>query len=179
MKRLAPTAALIALLSACRASPAPETAPAPAPAVTETAPAPVLVPVPVPVPVPETAAAGQVPHAFRCRGNEPSWTLDIDAGGALHKTPEAEVALLGALRANNGGSFAFRGAPDGSPEDEVSALITPGQCFDTLADGPASPFNVQASFADGAVASGCCSVEYGIDPAAAPAAEAGGKPAAD
>ena len=173
MKRLALTAALVALLSACRASPAPETAPAPAPAVTETAPA------PVPVPAPETAAAGEVPRAFRCRGNEPSWTLDIDAGGALHKTPEAEVALLGALRANNGGSFAFRGAPDGSQEDEVSALITPGQCFDTLADGPASPFNVQASFADGAVASGCCSVEYGIDPAAAPDAEAGGKPAAD
>lgn len=172
MKRLALTVSLVALLSACKAPPAPPAPEATAPAATtDTAPA----------PAPETKQSlpGQVPRAFLCRGNEPFWALDIHAGGALLKTPEAETGLLGELKANNGGSFAFRGAPDGSPEDEVSALIAPGQCFDTMADGPAMPFSAQASFADGAVASGCCSVEYGIDLAAAPQADAGTKPASD
>lgn len=170
MKRLALTASLVALLSACNAPPAP-----PAP---EAAPAPETTQ-PAPAPAPVEASPGQVPRAFLCRGNEPFWALDIHASGALLKTPEAETELLGELRANNGGSFAFRGAPDGSPEDEVSALIAPGQCFDTMADGPATPFSAQASFANGVVASGCCSVEYGIDLAAAPEADAGAKPATD
>jgi uncharacterized membrane protein len=175
MKRLALTASLVLWLSACSAPPAPEAAPEAAPA-----PAPEVTAAAAPsAPAPDAAAAGQVPRAFLCRGNEPSWTLDINAGGAVHKTPDAEIALLGELRANSGGSFAFRGAPDGSPEDEVSALITPGQCFDTLADGPASPFSVQASFDDGLVATGCCSVQYGIDLDAAPQADAAGKPGDD
>lgn len=175
MKHLVLTLALLATLAACKAPPAPpapETAPAPA------APAPVT-PAPVPVAEPTPPVPGHVPRAFVCRGNEPFWRLDIDAGGARLRTPEADIALLGELKANNGGSFAFRGAPDGSPEEEVSALITPGQCFDTMADGPAMPFNVQAGIAEGVVASGCCSVEYGIDLAAAPEAQAGTKPTSD
>lgn len=170
MKRLALTASLLAVLAACQAPPAPpapELAPVPEPAE------------PAPIAAPAEPSPGQVPRAFLCRGNEPFWALDIHPGGALLKTPEAEIELLGELRANNGGSFAFRGAPDGSPEEPVSALIAPGQCFDTMADGPAMPFSAQASFADGAVASGCCSVEYGIDLASAPEAEAGTKPATD
>lgn len=171
MKRLALTVSLLALLSACKAPPAPPAPEAPAaPEATQAA---------APEAAPVEASPGQVPRAFLCRGNEPFWALDIHASGALLKTPEAETELLGALKANNGGSFAFRGAPDGSPEEAVSALIAPGQCFDTMADGPAMPFSVQASFADGAVASGCCSVEYGIDLAAAPEADAGAKPASD
>ena len=172
MQRLALTVSLLALLSACGAPPsAPTPEAAPAPAVTQAG--------ATPAPAPVEATEGQVPRAFLCRGNEPFWALEIDARGALLKTPEAETELLGELKANNGGSFAFRGAPDGSPEEEASALITPGQCFDTMADGPAMPFNVQASFAGGAVASGCCSVEYGIDLDSAPQAEAGTKPATD
>jgi uncharacterized membrane protein len=177
MKRLALTLTLLATLAACKAPPAP---PAPPAAPAPTAPASVAPdPAPAPAAAPAVASPGHVPRAFVCRGNEPFWRLDIDAGGARLRTPEADIALLGGFKANSGGSFAFRGAPDGSPEDEVSALITPGQCFDTLADGPAMPFNVQASFAEGVVSSGCCTVEYGIDLAAAPEAEAGAKPASD
>lgn len=174
MKRLALTVSLLALLSACKAPPAPPepgAEAAPAPAQTQPAAPPEAAPV--------DASPDQVPRAFLCRGNEPFWALDIHAGGALLKTPDAETELLGELKANNGGSFAFRGAPDGSPEEAVSALVAPGQCFDTMADGPAMPFSVQASFADGVVASGCCSVEYDIDLAAAPEASAGAKPAED
>ncbi len=172
MKPLVLTMSLLALLAGCRQPPAatePEAAP---PAAATQAQAAAAAPK-------AEARAGQVPRAFSCRGNEPSWALEINAGVALLTTPEAETELLGELKANAGGSFAFRGAPDGSPEDEVSALVTPGQCFDTMAGGPAMPFNAQASFAEGQVASGCCSVEYGIDLAAASEAAAGAKPASD
>ena len=175
MQRLALTVCLAAALAACRAPPAPpapESTPAaaPAPAVAEPA---------APAKPSDAAGPARVPRTFQCRGNEPSWALDINAGGALLKTPDAEIALLGELKANPGGSFAFRGAPDGSPEEEVSALMVPGQCFDTMADGPATAYSVQASLADGQVASGCCSVELGIDLAAAPEADAGAKPVSD
>ena len=173
MKRLALTVSLLALLCACGAPPAPPAPPAPE------APTPPVADEPAPAPATAPADTGQVPRAFLCRGNEPFWALDVHASGGLLKTPDAEIELLGQLKANNGGSFAFRGAPDGSPEDEVSALIAPGQCFDTMADGPALPFSAQASFADGAVASGCGAVEYGLDLDAAPLAQAGDKPATD
>ena len=168
MKRLALPATLIALLAACG------DAPPPAPAPTPVAP-------PQAAPAQETppATPGQVPRAFLCRGNEPFWSLDIQATGAMLKTPDAETELVGELKANPGGSFAFRGAPDGSPEEEASALISPGQCFDTMADGPAMPFTAQVSLAGGQVTSGCCSVEYGLDLAYAPQADAGIKEAND
>ena len=135
MKRLVLTVSLLALLGACRESSAP---PAPGPA-----PAPAVSPAEAtPDATPAQPAGDQVPRAFLCRGNEPFWALDISGGTALLKTPEAEIELLGELKASAGGSFAFRGAPDGSPEDEVSALVAPGQCFDTMADGPAMPFSV-------------------------------------
>ncbi|MBW8368473.1 MAG: hypothetical protein K0M70_11540, partial [Arenimonas sp.] len=172
MKRLALSVTLLALLGACR-EPAVPTAPeAPPPPAREQTEAPTASPS-------GPAEPGQVPRAFLCRGNEPFWALDIHANGALLKTPDAETELLGELKANQGGSFAFRGAPDGSPEEAVSALIVPGQCFDTMADGPALPFSAQASLPGGEVASGCCSVEYGLDLANAPEANAGTKDAAD
>ncbi len=170
MKRLALSLTLLALLGACRETPAP--------AAPDAAPAPPQANAPTPAPVPADAP-GQVPRAFLCRGNEPFWALDMHAAGALLKTPDAETELQGELKANAGGSFAFRGAPDGSPEDEVSALVTPGQCFDTMADGPALPFSAQVSLVGGQVASGCCSVEYGLDLANAPQADAGSKDASD
>lgn len=181
MKCPATTVFLLILLTACGApnAPGPDSgaevdtapmapAPEPAPSVAPAAPA-----------APAVPAAGQVPRTFLCRGNEPSWAMEVNDGMALLRTADAEIALLGDLKANTGGSFAFRGAPDGSPEDEVMALIAPGQCFDTVAGGPAMPFSAQASFAGGQVASGCCSVEYGIDLTGAPLADAGAKPDTD
>lgn len=169
MKRLAVAVPLLLCIAACSEPPAPPES--------EATPPPVAAAADVPAAdVPPAPEAGQVPRAFLCRGNEPFWALDINAAGALLKTPEAETALTGELKANDGGSYAFRGAPADLPEESVSALIIPGQCFDTMADGPAMPFSTQASFADGAVAGGCCTVEYGLDLAAAPQAEAEGKP---
>lgn len=154
MKRFAATLFLFALLAACQPSPsAPEPAPAPAPTAAPAA----AEPEPAAA-VPETEP-GDAPRAFLCRGNEPFWALHIHTDGATLKTPEAEIALVGSLKANAGGSFAFRGIADDAPEGEVSALIAPGQCFDSMADGPATPFSAQVSFADGQVASGCCSVD--------------------
>lgn len=151
-------------LAGCRQAPEPET---PAPA----APAPVAE-TPAPAPAPETAPAGQVPRAFLCRGNEPFWSLDISTASALLKTPESEVPLAGTLKATSTGAYTFRGADEDDAALVVEAMITPGQCFDTMADGPASPFSAVVKLADGAEGNGCCSVEFGLDLAAAPAFDA-------
>jgi uncharacterized membrane protein len=164
--------ALLLPLAACRQdAPAPETA-APAP------PPPPMAPVDEPAP-PAGASPALVPRAFLCRGNEPFWALDITADRALLKTPDAETELGGALVASDGGSYRFTGAPEGSPTEAVAALITPGQCFDTMADGPASPFNAQASFGGGEPVNGCCRAEMGLDLDAAPAFDAANKPETD
>lgn len=174
MKRFLPPAVLLAMLCACS-----DPAPAPVPELTPAA-APAPVPLdPPPVTTPAAERSVQVPRMFLCRGNEPFWALDIHASGAMLKTPDSETELLGSLTANPGGSFAFRGAPDGSPEDQASALVTPGQCFDSMADGPAMPFSAQVGLPGGQVGSGCCSAEYGLDLANAPLANAGGKDASD
>ena len=174
MKRL-PLLMLTVLACAC-------TAPAPPPSPDT--------PAPPSSPTPETAApplanapaetqAGQVPRVFLCRGNEPFWALDVQPGAALLRTPEAEIELLGEVKASPGGSFAFRGAPDGSPEDEVSALIAPGQCFDSMADGPAMPFTAQVRLPGDQPGNGCCRAEYGLDLGQAALAVASEKPAGD
>jgi len=120
-----------------------------------------------------------VPRAFLCRGNEPFWALDIGSTSAVLKTPGSESLLTGELKAGETGAYAFRGAPDDSPGDQVALLMSPGQCFDTMADGPAMPFVALASFPDGVEASGCCTVEYGLDLSLAPAFSAAEKPADD
>lgn len=154
---------LVIALAGCRQEPAPE---APAPA----APAPVVeAPATTPAAVPEAPAAGQVPRAFLCRGNEPFWSLDISAASALLKTPEAETPLSGELKATPTGAYTFRGADEDEPTAVVEAMITPGQCFDTMADGPASPFGAVVMLADGNKGNGCCTAEFGLDLAAAPA----------
>ena len=161
--------ALLVPLAACRQDTPPPSAEAPPP--------PPLVPAEAPPPA--EAGVATVPRAFVCRGNEPFWLLDISADRALLKTPEAETELAGGLMAADGGSFRFTGAPDGSPAESVAALITPGQCFDTMADGPAYPFSAQASFAGGEPVDGCCSVELGLDLDAAPVFDAASKPDTD
>lgn len=158
------------VFAGCRQAP-PEPAPAPAPE-------------PAPQQAPLEPASGQtagslVPRAFLCRGNEPFWALDITSTGAVLKTPDAETPLTGELKATDSGAFGFRGAPDDGAGGQVAALMSPGQCFDTMADGPAMPFVARASFADGMEASGCCTVEYGLDLSLAPVFSPSGKAADD
>lgn len=160
---------LVIALVGCRQEPAPE---APAPA----APAPVAQAPAVPDAAPAAPATGQVPRAFLCRGNEPFWSLDISASSALLKTPEAETPLDGELEATGTGAYTFRGTDEDEPGSVVEAMITPGQCFDTMADGPASPFNAVVQLAGGQQGNGCCTAEFGIDLAAAPAFDEGAVP---
>ncbi|GAB2489664.1 hypothetical protein [Arenimonas alkanexedens] len=163
------TLALLLPLAACRQdAPAPATPPPSLPAPSAAEPA-----------LPADAPARTVPRAFLCRGNEPFWSLDISANRALLKTPEAETELTGSLAATQGGSFRFSGTPDGSPAEAAAIVITPGQCFDTMAEGPALPFGAQASFSGAEPVNGCCSVEMGLDLEAAPMVDPATKPAAD
>lgn len=171
MNRNALAIPLLLALAACSRDPEPVATPDPAP---EPAPAPEAA-------APDAAAAptGQVPRAFLCRGNEPFWALDAVVDGAVLKTPDGETALAGELRATEGGGFTFRGAPADQPEAITGAVISPGQCFDTMADGPAMPYSAVLGFADGRQGTGCCTVEFGLDLGAAPAFDAAGKPAED
>lgn len=159
---------LVIALVGCRQDPAPE-APAATPAPVAEAPA--AAPA-----APEPPASGQVPRAFLCRGNEPFWSLDISATSALLKTPDAETPLTGELKATGTGAYTFRGADEDEPTTAVEAVITPGQCFDTMADGPASPFSAVVVLAGGSEGTGCCTAEFGLDLAAAPAFDEGAAP---
>ena len=159
---------IVLVLAACSREPDP-TAPAAAPA-----PPPPEAPVAVDPPDPETSG-GQVPRAFLCRGNEPFWALDVGVDGGVLKTPEGETVLAGELRATGTGAFTFRGAPEDQPEALAGVVMSPAQCFDTMADGPAMPFAAVLSFADGREGSGCCTVEYGLDLDGAPVFDAAGK----
>jgi uncharacterized membrane protein len=123
----------------------------------------------------ETGNAGLVPRAFLCRGNEPFWALDITSNSAVLRTPDAETLLVGELKAGETGAYAFRGAVDEDPGEQVAVLMSPGQCFDTMADGPAMPFVALASLTGGVEASGCCTVERGLDLAQAPEFDAAAK----
>jgi uncharacterized membrane protein len=124
----------------------------------------------------ESSKADLVPRAFLCRGNEPFWALDITTHSAVLKTPDAEALLSGELKAGETGAYAFRGAVDEAPGEQVAVLMSPGQCFDTMADGPAMPFVALASLPGGVEASGCCTVERGLDLAQAPDFDAAAKP---
>lgn len=168
MARHALAVALILVLAACSREPEPAPAPAPAPAPEPTLQAQAT-------PEPEATPEGQVPRAFLCRGNEPFWALDVGVDGGVLKTPDGETVLVGELRATGTGAFTFRGAPEDQPEAFTGALMSPAQCFDTMADGPAMPFSAVLSFADGREGSGCCTAEYGLDLDGAPVFDAGAK----
>ena len=160
------------VLAAC--SPDPE--PVAMPAATD-APAP---PAAV-APAPDTPAvpAGQVPRSFRCSGNEPFWSLELGRQGGVLSEPEGETLLVGELAATGTGAWTFRGAPEDEPGAFTGAVLSPAQCFDTMADGPAMPFSAALRFADGREGSGCCRVEYGLDLENAAVFDASGKPADD
>ncbi|KAA2285044.1 hypothetical protein [Arenimonas fontis] len=167
-------ALLLLLLSACRQEEAAPGATAPTPEPPPSASS------GVPAPPVEPAAPGpeEVPRAFLCRGNEPFWALDAGDGDGLFKQPYGELALEGELRALAGGAWRYRGAPVDGPGEMVEALISPGQCFDTMADGPALPWSAVVSWPDGQ-GQGCCRAEYGLDMANAPAHDPAGKPQDD
>lgn len=160
------------VLAAC--SPDPE--PVAMPAVTEAPATPAAV-----APAPDTPAvpAGQVPRSFRCSGNEPFWSLELGRQGGVLAEPEGETLLVGELAATGTGAWTFRGAPEDEPGAFTGAVLSPAQCFDTMADGPAMPFSAALRFADGREGSGCCRVEYGLDLENAPVFDASGKPADD
>ncbi|MBP6597774.1 MAG: hypothetical protein KA196_09725 [Arenimonas sp.] len=164
MKKLPLLAVLAALLCACRPA-APDPASSAPPPELPTVASGNLAPAP----------AGQVPRVFTCRGNEPAWALDIAAQGADLRTLDTESRFDGELKANQGGSFRFSGLAADITGLQVSALMAPGQCFDTMADGPALPFIAQVVLPDGTDASGCCRAEYGLDVAAAPRFDAATK----
>ncbi|HSO07527.1 MAG TPA: hypothetical protein VLW45_09815 [Pelomicrobium sp.] len=105
------------------------------------------------------AAAGALPSAFQCTGNEPSWGLRIDGDRAEYSRlggPEKQ-ALTGQVRALE---FlrprlkVWRGAASGVAKDLV-AFISEERCADTMAD-QTFPFSVRISMPDGEVLAGCC-----------------------
>lgn len=173
-RALLPLALCLALAACGREEPpAPAAADGPMPAPARPAEAPAA----PPAETPAGPGPGEVPRAFLCRGNEPFWSLDIGGGTALFKTPDSESLLEGELKALAGGAFAFQGAPADAPSETLGAILSPAQCFDTLADGPARPFSAVVSFAEGGEGSGCCQVEYGLDMANAPAFDVASVPA--
>lgn len=155
-------------------------APAPAPVAETPDATPPAAAAPVPDgPTPANAPAGQVPRSFTCSGNEPFWSLELGRQGGLLTEPGGETLLVGELAATGTGAWTFRGAPEDDPEAFTGAVLSPAQCFDTMADGPAMPFSAALRFADGREGSGCCRAEYGLDLENAPVFNAADKAADD
>ena len=120
-------------------------------------------------------APGQVPRSFRCSGNEPFWSLELGMQGGVLTEPGNETLLVGELAPTDTGAWTFKGAPEDEPGAFTGAVLSPAQCFDTMADGPAMPFSAALNFADGRQGSGCCRVEYGLDLENAPVFDPAGK----
>ncbi|GAB2669199.1 hypothetical protein [Arenimonas aestuarii] len=162
-------------LAACSRAPEAEV-----PATDITAPEPAVEAMPMPAPPAESEPApGQVPRSFRCSGNEPFWSLELGVHGGVLSEPGTETLMVGDLAPTGTGAWTFRGAPEDDPAAFTGAVLSPAQCFDTMADGPAMPFSAALRFADGREGSGCCRVEYGLDLENAPVFDAGGKPSQD
>ena len=133
-----------------------------------------------PEPAPSTDVPdGQVPRSFSCRGNEPFWSLELGHQGGVLAEPGNETLLVGDLAATDTGAWTFRGAPEDEPGAFTGAVLSPAQCFDTMADGPAMPYSAALQFADGRQGNGCCTVEFGLDLENAPVFDAAGKPEQD
>lgn len=164
--------ALALALAAC--APAPQ---APAESVDAGTPPPPAEAAPAPeMAGPTDVPEGQVPRSFRCQGNEPFWSLDLGHQGGVLTEPGNETLLVGDLAATDTGAWTFRGAPEDEPGAFTGAVLSPAQCFDTMADGPAMPYSAALQFADGRQGSGCCTVEFGLDLENAPVFDAAGKP---
>lgn len=104
--------------------------------------------------------AGEMPKAFVCTGNEPSWRLDIDGDRAEYTRLRAEVekqVLAGRLRTLEflrPRLTVWRGAASGVAKDLV-AFVSEERCADTMAD-QTFPFSARISMPDGEVLAGCC-----------------------
>jgi uncharacterized membrane protein/invasion protein IalB len=104
-------------------------------------------------------AAGEMPKAFTCTGNEPFWRLDIDngraeysrLGGAEKQALAGRAQTLDFLRPR---LTVWRGAASGVAKDLV-AFVSEERCADTMAD-KTSPYSARISLPDGEVLAGCC-----------------------
>lgn len=108
---------------------------------------------------PPPAAAGPLPGAFVCTGNEPSWSLRIDGdraeytrlGGPEKQALAGQARTLDFLRPR---LKVWRGAASGVAKDLV-AFVSEERCADTMAD-QTFPFSARISMPDGEVLAGCC-----------------------
>jgi uncharacterized membrane protein len=100
-----------------------------------------------------------------CRGNEPFWSLTIEAGVGTYTAPgEDPATLTGDLRGLDFlGVQVWRGRGEGDPRDWV-AVIETRSCADTMAD-QTFPMRGLVSRPDGSLLAGCCGAPQ---PATAP-----------
>jgi uncharacterized membrane protein len=99
-----------------------------------------------------------VPEALVCLGNEPSWSLRFEAGGATYVTPESPGGqpVRGKLARADWARpplLAFRGSAAG--EGVLVAMVSREACADTMAD-IAYEFRARLSMPDGSIRLGCC-----------------------
>src|SRR5690606_36946543 len=105
----------------------------------------------------------------------PFWSLELGHRGGVLTEPGDETLLVGELAATETGAWTFRGSPEDEPGAFIGAVLSPAQCFDTMADGPAMPYSAALQFADGRSGSGCCTLEAGLDLENAPVFDAASK----
>jgi uncharacterized membrane protein len=99
-----------------------------------------------------------VPETLVCLGNEPSWSLRFEAGGATYVTPESPGGqpVRGKLARADWARpplLAFRGSAAG--EGVLVAMVSREACADTMAD-VAYEFRARLSMPDGSIRLGCC-----------------------
>lgn len=75
----------------------------------------------------------QVSPAFRLRGNEPFWALDIDSAGMVFRTPEdtAGNRFPASLPIAVGDTLRWNSANEVS---RIEVVVTKQQCSDSMAD---------------------------------------------
>lgn len=99
-----------------------------------------------------------VPEALVCLGNEPSWSLRLEAGGATYVTPDSpegqpvrgKVARADWARPP---LLVFRGSAAG--EGVLVAMVSREPCADTMAD-VGYDHRARLSMPDGSIRLGCC-----------------------
>ena len=116
---------------------------------------------------PALAQPQDMASAYRCRGNEPFWSLNLDGADAVYARPGAngvaEDRLAGtatALAFLDPPTLVWRGAAatGGDLEGDVVAVITRQACLDTMADRPPYSHRAVLSLPDLRAVAGCCDV---------------------
>jgi len=107
----------------------------------------------------------EMPVAYRCSGNEPSWSLSIEGPKARYTAMGEEAReLSGTFRSlDYAGLFVYRGRPSGG--DEWVAFVLRQSCDDTMAEegegGGRMPFAIGLSLPGGDARIGCCRPQDG------------------